>query len=429
MAGVPRPDPLHVRSSCALVGVACALGMLGGFGCGDASPTEATREKASAIVFGERSPSPSGDDAVLLLRTEAAGTELLCTATLIAANLVVTARHCVSYSIPGSFLCTVEGELVDDPSRAGTLWGHFPAESLEFYGGEYPDAMPRARGQTTLSTFSPTDRPLDLPVAPLRLTSTTRKGEPLTLIGYGVDESGNPDWHTRPRRKTLHHRIDDLGPDSIDEGVTTVKPRTIVLNGPSACPGDSGGPAFSEITGGLVGVDSLGRGSLCTSPTIVHYYTHVPPFRVLIDEAFAAAKARPRPEKPLLGIDEPCQDGFACETGICIRGSDRTMRCASACGEVMNCPGGYECRPFDSDAGALSACVAVLAADAGDAPSAPSSSDGCAVVASKAVSRGGNGPLFELVTVFLAFARVRRARRTSPRAPPTRNSTWSSWSS
>src|SRR5829696_6758428 len=108
-------------------------------GCGGPVSSEANGEHAAPIVEGQSSPSPSDDDSVVLLRTDASGTETICTGVLIAPNLVAPARHCVSYCLEGTFRCTVQGEAVDNPEGGGTLLGHFPADQLEIYALEVPE--------------------------------------------------------------------------------------------------------------------------------------------------------------------------------------------------------------------------------------------------------------------------------------------------
>jgi hypothetical protein len=53
---------------------------------------------------------------------------------------------------------------------------------------------------------------------------------------------------------------------------------------------------LAESTGALLGVYSLLEGTGCDDPNARHHFTHVPAFRQLIDEAFAAAGQEPLPE-------------------------------------------------------------------------------------------------------------------------------------
>jgi hypothetical protein len=256
-------------------------------------------------VYGEPSPAGTSDDAVLVLRTTIDGQELVCSASLVAKNLVLTARHCVAHSIQGPFNCTVRGALVDNPDGAGQIGLDLPANSLEFYGGAAPRHAPLARGSAIFSTLSSTicmndlalvvlDRDVDLPVLPLRLSGRARMGESVILVGYGFDETESTiDVRTQVRHRKTGLTISGVGPDSLDQGVTTVAPRTIVVEGPSGCVGDSGGPLRDATSGAIVGVYSLLDGVTCVDPSVRHEFVHVPPLRAVIDDAFQAAGATP----------------------------------------------------------------------------------------------------------------------------------------
>jgi hypothetical protein len=291
--------------------VAVALGVaLGVAGCGEQRAAAPVVREAAPVVHGELSPPGGIEDAVLLLRTELDGEELICSAGLVAENLVITARHCVSHLVRGLFTCTVQGELVSADDGAGLLGAHLPAESLEFYDAKTPRSQPIAHGESVLSTLSETicvndvafvvlDRSLELPVLPLRLGGRALRDEPVTLVGYGLDgamsEGGVIEWETQRRTRNAGLVVAEVGPDSADE-VTTAPPRTVVVEGPCGCLGDSGGPLLASGTGAVLGVYSLLGGSSCLSPDARHLFSHVPAFGALSGDAFARAEAEPTPE-------------------------------------------------------------------------------------------------------------------------------------
>src|SRR5262245_33943541 len=121
--------------------------------CSARGSDEIWRERAAAIVSGEPSPSP-GDDAVVFLRQAISGNEILCTGTLIAPNLVATARHCVAYVTTGPFQCTVRGEPIAVADGGGTIGADVPPQSIEIYSGEVPGQVPVAAGLDIVSTRS-----------------------------------------------------------------------------------------------------------------------------------------------------------------------------------------------------------------------------------------------------------------------------------
>jgi hypothetical protein len=411
-------------------------------GCAARGRDDAPRRQSTAIVSGEPSPSPD-DDAVVLIRHVTADGEILCTGTLVAANLVVTARHCVSFVNDGLFQCTVRGEPIALTDGGGVLGADIAPESIEVYTGAVPGSVPVARGQEIISTLSLTecvndlafvvlDRSLGDPVASVRLGTKTVAGEAVHIVGYGIEQKGPSelDWQNRPRKKS-HQLIAAVGPDAT-ENVTTVRPRTIVTNGPSACKGDSGGPALSDKTGAVIGVYSIHGGSDdCSSPAVVHYYTHLPPFRSLALQAFVRAQAEPVIEKRT-PFGQPCLEASDCEEAVCVTGDDAVAHCSRVCDAAAPCPDGYECRPPAAVNGP-NVCTALVPSDAAlcpacdasaPAPPPPASNDGgCAM--SRKPGRPTSAAAAALVAAWTVLTRRRRSpRRRSPgNWPPRRTRT------
>ena len=300
--------------------VCCALCQC----CASSPPDPGLSAVQSAIVGGEPSPAGGAEDAVLLLRTVVNSQEVLCTASLVAPNLAVTARHCVANLEDGAFNCSVKGELFDNPTGAGRLGLDLPADSLEFYSGALPRTKPVAHGLTVVSTLSETvcindiafvvlDQPVALPVLPLRLHGRAAVGEAVTLVGYGLTGDGADTIvvATQPRLRKSGLSIAGVGPDSLDDGVTTVPPRALILEGPSGCIGDSGGPLLAASSNALLGVYSLLNGVSCTDARVRHQLVHVPAFQALTEQAFAAAGATPVPEPSELGDADASADADA----------------------------------------------------------------------------------------------------------------------
>jgi secreted trypsin-like serine protease len=275
--------------------------------CAAQAPSESVASSSAAIIDGDASGSEQ--DGVVLLRGLADdGTELVCTGSLVGPNLVLTARHCVSYLNEGLFSCTVRGELTANPDGGGRLGLHLPAERIEVYGQKPPRKKPLARGAQVISTLSPSickndiafvvlDQALSLPLVPMRIGRPAQLHETSVLVGYGLEAAQTGiDYVTQPRFQKRDLDIAALGPDSLADGVTTVPPRALILKGPSGCIGDSGGPLLSQHTGAVLGVYSLQEGDSCSAPSVRHQMVHVPPFAALIDEAFNAAGCVPTPE-------------------------------------------------------------------------------------------------------------------------------------
>jgi hypothetical protein len=340
-------------------------------------PRPAARQAAlrESVVRGELSPEGGLEDAVLLLRTELDGDELICSASLVAPNLALTARHCVSYLGRGIFSCTAQGELVSLDDGAGELGTHLDAGSIEFYAGETPRSKPIAYGQAIVSTLSATictndlafvvlDRSVDLPVLPLRLQGRAKRGELVTLVGYGLDDAmsqtGRLDYETQPRTRNAELVIADLGPLETGQQISTVPPRSLLVEGPAGCLGDSGGPLLARETGAALGVYSLLGGESCLEPQARHLFTHVPLFPLLTEQAFEAAGSEPLPEPSA----DPSGEGGGAGDGPLSSGGT-----SAAAGETGDASlGGDGGAPFtEPGAGGTSATGGTMSAGGGDA--------------------------------------------------------------
>ena len=160
--------------------------LLGLGGCETGDPVGA---RASGIIGGR--PSGANHDAVIQV-TPGAGS---CTASLLASNLVVTARHCVAKLPSVQYACTVSGG-VTSPVDAGAGRVGALIDPQEFVvGALYADA-PRganilvstdtSRCQTDIALVV-LDRGIDDPViTPIRLASPPTQGEALISGRMGL---------------------------------------------------------------------------------------------------------------------------------------------------------------------------------------------------------------------------------------------------
>jgi hypothetical protein len=245
-----------------------------------------------AIIRGKA--STAAQDAVVMIRI---GEQALCTGTLVAPNLVLTARHCVSETEEG-LACSPAGTAL----QGGGVGADFPASSLAIYGGR-KNVEEVARGKRIFHDDSHNlcdhdlalvllDRDVEgLPVAPLRLIDHTRVGEKVSAVGWGLTQKGVLPT-TRMQRANVP--VLDVGPSA------TAAPHEMAV-GEAICSGDSGGPALSAA-GAVIGVVSYGgNGSgdwsepaaSCLGKTARNTYTRVAPFSALLTSAFKAAKHQP----------------------------------------------------------------------------------------------------------------------------------------
>jgi hypothetical protein len=245
-----------------------------------------------------------------------------CTGTLVAPNLVVTARHCVSTSTPGDFSCTING-FIDlsrprSPAAAGDMGFLFAAEDIAIHAGTVPDfENPTTVGRRVFAPETDTtcrndvafvvlEEELSLPYESIRWDEGVSLNEPTTVIGYGLNDNRSVE-----RTERSNVRILAIGLSEFYEVEGNALPRTFVL-GTSVCPGDSGGPAISDETGEVLGVFSLFRGA-CESSEVRNFFTHLAPFKNVAADAFREAGYSEliEPSEPMEEPPEPPAEGGA----------------------------------------------------------------------------------------------------------------------
>ncbi|WP_394832467.1 trypsin-like serine protease [Pendulispora rubella] len=264
---------------------------------------EDTGSTSQPIISGSASPA-SQNSVVMLVHLANGGGGETCTATLVAPNLLVTARHCVSATGKQPFYCDKNGKVQNDGNGGGEVGAdHKPSDLYVFTGTSRPvlngtaPAQPSARGKKIFHDDATAvcghdlallllENNVSAPLATIRLDSQAGKGEKITAVGWGVTlDTQRPSQ----RQQRTGIPILQVGPYS-DDRVDV--PGNDFLVGESTCSGDSGGPAFSEDTNALIGVVSRGgNGKDATNPAdgctnADNDYTQTSPFKSLIERAF-----------------------------------------------------------------------------------------------------------------------------------------------
>lgn len=382
--------------------------------CSSSSPVS---HNAQGIIAGKA--STADQDAVVLLVSLDGGLGS-CTGTLIAPNLLLTARHCVSNVNEQPFACDIKGNLVNFPgTQVGT--DHTPNRLLVFTGVNRPNFFGQpppkiaAYGKKIFHDDSKTlcshdlsllllDRDVEnAQIAQIRLDGTLEAGETFTAVGWGYTESGTPD--IRQQRENI--KIGVVGPNA--SGPT---PPNDFKVGESICSGDSGGPALDTMTGAIIGVVSRGGNGMnnpndpaagCTGSLATNFYTSTPPFKDLILQAFTEAgkdpwvEGGPDPRKAKDG--EMCATADDCRSNICSQGL-----CAQDCSADGVCPMGLDCKPENG----MQICKPHVDMPQ---PMTPVSNGGCAVSPGTPPSSAGGAGWLLILNAVVLLARIDERRR------------------
>lgn len=337
----------------------------------------------------------------------------MCSGVLIADNVVLTARHCVSRTEDGGIACAKDGR----PISGGGVRSDYPAESIAILVGPYLSNKAAARGTQVIHTGATNlcnndfaivvlDRHIpDAMIAPVRLTAPPTKGENILAVGFGVSNTGG-----RGRKRRADIPITSVGP-AYSSTSGAVGPNEFAI-GEGICSGDSGGPAYSMETGAVVGVVSRGGNGAPYNPetdpaytqcvdtaefSTHNIYTRVDTMAELIYKAFEVAGGEPwvegsyDPRKAKQG--EACDAGELCRSGICHEGA-----CVDPCTDGVSCPEGFTCQA----AGEAKVCVANPVNTANDGAPGPAPKK-CSVSEPGAATSGGS--------IVCAFALLLLARR------------------
>jgi len=290
------------RSPFALAAAAVASLSLASAGC--ASREGSNDEIATPLV--KVCPSVYGGvvdddsesiDAVVEIDVGDARDPKLCTGALIAPNVVLTARHCVSITPSKDLDCHADGssdeehgQVTDDvaPADIHVTVGPRADDGAAFADGAYVYRQGGANlcnGDVALIVL---DHTLD-GVKPLRIGGAPKVGASIRVTGYGKNDLGCS-LGTRIRKDAV--KVLAIGPGTAPSGIELGSHEFDVQR--SFCDGDSGGPAIDEATGEILGVVSHGRDCAKDGG---HVYTSLGGLTDLVGRALRDGAARAETER------------------------------------------------------------------------------------------------------------------------------------
>jgi hypothetical protein len=323
----------------------------GAWGCSHDDPPQERSARHAASLAGATPDAES--TAVVYVRG--------CTGTLIAPNVVLTARHCAASldEVPEATACarfqfgnTFRPSLLSVSTLSPQDGSPAPHEVASVV---VPPVHPEGAAMAQLcgndlallileASIDPSEA---TPLVP-RIDEDAHRDEGYSAVGFGVTGSGDPGPATRRRLDALAVRcVGDCSGDNT--------PQENEWRGDGVCSGDSGGPAI-DAAGRVIGVVSRGDANPCGSATVHgHVASHAAWLKDSVVEATAAAGLAPPPwstgwpTDPAYShpVGQACASPAECESNMC-----RDGICTRDCNEAAPCPD-----PFVCDSAGLCAAV------------------------------------------------------------------------
>lgn len=365
--------------------------------CSSTSPEPEPLTRAQAPVIRGSDSDTSQDWVVRLVALGGLAPEA-CTGSLIAPNLVLTARHCVAVVPRAPFGCDDKGNLLPG-STGGTPTVDLDPKNIYVFTGNTrttdDPSTANAHGVKIVHDGGKNlcghdlallylDSPLDgVPIGKLRLDADAKDGETITAIGWGLTADS-----TRPTTRQQRAGIPVLhvGPFAGDPLTASPVPPGDFSVGESICAGDSGGPGAADSTGAILGVVSGGGNGqtpknpadTCIGRYTTNLFTTVASHKDMILAAFAEVGQEPwlegGPDPRLAKAGGKCSDDGACRSAVCVNSV-----CAQSCASEA-CGAGTECQVVRGN----KACVTKESSGCALAPS-PAPKDGRAPLAPLAI--------------------------------------------
>jgi len=301
----------------------------------------------------------------------------LCSGALIAPNLVMTARHCVSQT-PQQIDCTTANFGGINGTAANywiTTWPYMFQGTNGWHQAAQIITTPGTKvcgNDMALlilkQNVSANEAPNVTPVVQYAMTDHPRYSTTVTAIGYGNNTVSSGAGTRRIKEQINLACIP--GDKSIDCGMQTQIDVKEFASGNGTCSGDSGSSAYEQkafTLGNWISFGVLSRGGESGSLCVGGIYTRTDSWKsLIIQTAMQAATmggyppppwTQPLPPMPDAGPDgstgpslgmlgDPCADVTDCAKGLKCQpppGGGQSI-CTQTCDpQAMDCPDGYEC--------------------------------------------------------------------------------------
>jgi hypothetical protein len=244
----------------------------------------------------------------------------VCTGTVIAPRVVLTAAHCLALLPPGG------GEVVVDRNVDATAARHI----------QIVQRLPHPEWVAPFHDVALVEIGEDAGIAPAVLTETTDaawlSGHLVTLVGYGRDEHGRTGTRRFGTARVLETTSQHL----------RVEPEPAL-----SCAGDSGGPALAVVAGieRVVGVASYGDPGCAAVSTYARLDLELsgfvmPGLERLQRSSDPARLPAPNQCDVACRVDSDCPTAWQCMQGRCGLHGRPPGRLAGQCSTDAECPGG-----------------------------------------------------------------------------------------